>query len=400
MNGELERNRDVDDLISELRARVDRRRSEGAYPPNLEEDLAFHFQRIIERRPQKERPELHSPVEQATAAASFGIGRIPLDSEVPGGQALHRAVSRLVERQTAGICRQVQDFAGPVVESLGRLAAAVEELRVEVDDEIVAHLDTLYEHVAAYERVLIGRLNRIEELTRRIERLEMASRFEPWYAAERFEEQFRGTQAELLERYRDLAARLTSSGPVLDFGCGRGEFLMLLESFGVEARGVELDPDLVKAATERNLRVEQGDGIEVVRQLDDGSLGALVLIQVIEHLSTQQTLDLVSLAARKVRAGGQVLVETVNPQSLYVYAHAFYLDPTHSQPVHPSYLSFLFQEAGFSEVAIEWRSPPPGDDVLEELPLSDDSSATANANIRRLNQLLFAPQDYLIVARR
>ena len=401
MSAREQRKRDVDDLIEDLKARVEQRREQGAYPPHLEEDLAFHFQRIVQNRPSRERTEIGAPLARAAAAASFGIGRIPVDSEFPIGQTLHKAIARLVSRQTAGICRQVQDFAAPVVESLGELTAAIEELRQEVRVEIASHLDTLYEHIAAYERVLLGPLQHIEELTRRVERAELQSRFEPWYEAAEFEERFRGTQDELLDRYRDLAERLVPYGPVLDFGCGRGEFLMLLVERGVEASGVEIDPQLVKVAAARNLRVEQGDGIEVVRHLNDGSLGALVLIQVIEHLTTQQTLDLVSLAAQKVRPGGQILVETVNPQSLYVFAHAFYLDPTHSNPVHPAYLQFLFEEAGFTEVLIEWRSPPPADDVLEELTTGPDELVQGfNANIRRLNQLLFAPQDYLITARR
>ena len=73
------------------------------------------------------------------------------------------------------------------------------------------------------------------------------------------------------------------------------------------------------------------------------------MIQVIEHLTAQDAMDLVALAARKVRPGGKVIIETVNPQSLYVFARSFYLDPTHVRPVHPAYLEFLFREAGFAE---------------------------------------------------
>jgi O-antigen chain-terminating methyltransferase len=109
-------------------------------------------------------------------------------------------------------------------------------------------------------------------------------------------------------------------------------------------------------------------------------------------------IDLVALAADKVRPGGRVFLETVNPQSLYVFAHAFYLDPTHVRPVHPAYLAFLFREAGFAAVDIEWRSPPPPDDVLEEVRSEHTLPGAINANVKRLNQLLFAPQDYLLAA--
>jgi 2-polyprenyl-3-methyl-5-hydroxy-6-metoxy-1,4-benzoquinol methylase len=367
----------------------------------LEEDLAFHFQRIVAHRPEKENADLIGPLERVESAVPFNGARIDKASQLPGGQVLHRTIARLVARQTDGILQQVQGFANPVVESLTGLAAAVEELRREVGTEVANHLVTLYERVAAHERAMIGPLKSLEELNRRLQSLEVASTFKPWYAQERFEDEFRGTQTALLERYRDLAERLRSSGPVLDFGCGRGELLILLNELGVDARGVEIDVALVEAATERGLDVQHGDGIEVLRALDDASLGALVLIQVVEHLSPQQTLDLVLLAAQKVRPGGQVLIETVNPQSLYVYAHAFYLDPTHVKPVHPSYLAFLFREAGFAAVAMDWRSLPQDDDRLEEVTAEDsDLEKRLNKNIGRLNQLLFAPQDYLVTATR
>lgn len=114
------------------------------------------------------------------------------------------------------------------------------------------------------------------------------------------------------------------------------------------------------------------------------------MLQVIEHLPPQVAVDVIRLIATKVRPGGRVVIETVNPQSLYVYAHAFYLDPTHVRPVHPAFLAFLFEAAGFREVGIDWRSPPPEDEVLDG----------EGRDIERLNTLLFAPQDFAVIATR
>jgi hypothetical protein len=61
--------------------------------------------------------------------------------------------------------------------------------------------------------------------------------------------------------------------------------------------------------------------------------------------------------------------------------------------VHPAYLLFLFKEAGFTDVDIEWRSPPPQDDLLQP-----PESGTSDDNVERLNRILFAPQDYAIIA--
>jgi O-antigen chain-terminating methyltransferase len=144
--------------------------------------------------------------------------------------------------------------------------------------------------------------------------------------------------------------------------------------------------------------VEYGDGLSWLRGTPDGSLGGVSLIQVVEHLSAQELVDLVALAARKLRPQGKIVVETVNPQSLYVFAHSFYLDPTHVAPIHPAYLHFMFKEAGFSSVEIEWRSPPPADDVLQRIDGDAGVARQVNANVDRLNQLLFAAQDYALIA--
>ena len=93
------------------------------------------------------------------------------------------------------------------------------------------------------------------------------------------------------------------------------------------------------------------DGYTPGAALPDG-LGGLTLLQVIEHLEPQEALDLVPLAARKVRPGGKVIVETANPQSVYALARSFHVDPTHVRPMHPAYLEFLFREAGFAEVEL------------------------------------------------
>ena len=157
---------------------------------------------------------------------------------------------------------------------------------------------------------------------------------------------------------------------------------------------------LVESARLRGLQVDDGRAVEYLSDLDDDSLGGLVMIQVIEHLSPQHVIDVVRLAAEKVRPGGRVVIETVNPTSLYTYAHAFWVDPDHVRPVHPTYLGFLFAEAGFANVERVDRSPVPADESLELMPGDDELSKRLNANFDRINALLFGPQDYAIVATR
>ena len=126
-----------------------------------------------------------------------------------------------------------------------------------------------------------------------------------------------------------------------------------------------------------------------------------MLVQVAEHLTAPQLVEVIALAADKLRPGGLLVAETINPASFYVYGHALYLDPTHSTPIHPLYLSFLCQEAGFASVEVQYRSQPPVDEQLA--PVDGDDAALVdgvNRTIARLNELLFGPQDYAVLATR
>lgn len=391
----------VDDLVAQLKRRVEERRREGLYPPDLDADLHEHQRRIAQFRSGPDFAPVLDALSHLDALSGFSPERIDTHSRVPGGKALHETVAKVVSRQTAGILEQVQLFADAMREALRAMLAVIEQPN-HVHADLVGQLDAVFERIAAFERGPASSKAAVADLRQRVDELEVAEarrRFEPFYESARFEEAFRGSREELLDHYRGLAAELQECGPVVDIGCGRGEFLELLHELGVEASGVEIDPVLVEACRGRGLDVTDADGLEYLAGLDDAGLGGIVMVQVVEHLSPQQVIDFVLLARDKVRPGGRVAVETVNPQSLYVFAHAFYLDPTHNAPVHPAYLDFLFRQAGFDDVRIEWRSPPaPGDVAVADAAAPADSAF--NVNVERLNRLLFAPQDYALIATR
>jgi len=145
----------VDELVARLRDRVEERRRSGAYPSDLEEEMTAHFRRILhQRRGPRDLPDIEGPVRAARSALPLEAKRIPATSALPGGELLHKAVARIVSRQTQGALQQVEAFARPVQDALEALLAAIQELdrRIQVD---VAHsLDALYERQAAQERIL------------------------------------------------------------------------------------------------------------------------------------------------------------------------------------------------------------------------------------------------------
>jgi O-antigen chain-terminating methyltransferase len=191
--------------------------------------------------------------------------------------------------------------------------------------------------------------------------------------------------------------------PVLDLGCGRGEFLELLRGAGIEARGVEGNANGVRECRGKGLDVVQGDLLDLLRSQAAGSLGGVFAAQVAEHLPPPALAALLAEAHRALRNGGLLLLETINPASALAFHDVFIRDLTHERPLHPDTLRFLAAAAGFGDVRIEMRSPVPADVRLDLLPgsgLPPPVIKVLNENVERLNALLFAPLDYALVARR
>lgn len=389
---------DLERLLKTLRERVESRRIAGAYPPGLEADMESHFERMTGGRPPTP-TFLLAELEQAVDDLDrfeYRRDSIGLDSRIPGGSSLHRAVAKGVARQIQGVLTQTQDQSHRVVRTMALLTRATGMLADAYNTRVLQQLDDLQVQLAEEQDELQRMIVRLSEVAARMPGVAV----EPWYSAGAFNALFRGGTDDMSGRYRDLAARFAGCSPVLDIGFGRGEFLELLRDIDVEAFGIEADPEHVRWARSRGLQADVGRAVEYLTDLDDASLGGLVMIQVIEHLSPQHVIDVVRLAAEKVRRGGCVVVETVNPTSLYTYAHAFWVDPDHVRPVHPNYLNFLFSEAGFATVERVDRSLVPADESLELMPGDDELSKRLNANFERINGLLYGPQDYAIVATR
>jgi len=166
-----------------------------------------------------------------------------------------------------------------------------------------------------------------------------------------FEEVFRGPEdrvRQLLEPYVEL---LREHEPVLDIGCGRGELLQLLAEAGVEARGIDIDPGMVERTRAKGLNVEQADAVSYLEGQSEGALGAVIAVQVIEHLSYEDLQRLFELSRRALAPGGLLVVETINPHSLPAFK-TFWVDPTHRAPIFPEVAYALALIHSFGEAHI------------------------------------------------
>src|SRR4051812_16504314 len=206
-----------------------------------------------------------------------------------------------------------------------------------------------------------------------------------------FESRMRGSVDAIRERQRRYVEDFREAAPVLDIGCGRGELLQLLREAGVEARGIDADADMVAYARGDGLDVEQADLVEHLEGLPDGLLGGIFMGQVVEHLPPGALVRALELAAAKLRRGGLLVAETINPVSPLALRH-YFADLTHAQPLVPETLQLLARQSGFAATEIRYLNEP-----ADRLTEPDDPVIAAN--VRRLNELLFAPLDYALVAR-
>ena len=334
----------MSDVLERLRARVEERRASGAYPAGLEHDLDVHFRHIVEHRPVRNLDALHKAMATFEDGLRFDVAMIPTGSRMPGGQVLHQAAAKLVTRQTDWIVQQLREFAESVRVILWTMIATLDD-PTHVHAELTAQIDAILDRLAYYERSPAD-APMLGSIVRRLEELEAAEarrQLRPWYPAERLADELRGSREEVLSAYRPLAERFAGCAPVADLGSGRGELLELLGGLGVEASGVDVDAEQAKAAAGRGLKVDHDDGVRWLAATAPESLGGIALLAVAESLSAQELLDVVALAAEKLRPGGTMVV-TPGPGDR---------DPSYQRPVHPAYLTFLFREAGFADVAVE-----------------------------------------------
>lgn len=173
----------------------------------------------------------------------------------------------------------------------------------------------------------------------------------------RFAENFRGPEEEIRDRQRHYVLRFAGSAPVLDLGCGRGEFLEAARDSGLAAMGIDQSDECVALCRSKGLDAARADLFLYLEALADRSLGGIYCAQVVEHIDPHRLPDLIFLIAKKLRSGALAVIETPNPECLAIFATHFFIDPTHTRPVPPRLLGFYMEEAGFGRIEIERLSP-------------------------------------------
>jgi O-antigen chain-terminating methyltransferase len=212
----------------------------------------------------------------------------------------------------------------------------------------------------------------------------------------RLEDRYRGSREEIKRRLlkyipdAESAAQRCGGLPVLDIGCGRGEWLELLAEHGLKATGVDLNPVQIEEARAAGLDVHQGDAIAWLGKAADASFSMITAHHLVEHLPFETVVWIAREALRVLAPGGILLFETPNPRNILVSTTGFHMDPTHIRPLPAEVLSTLFDTIGFFPVESRFLHPH------EKLPafLGEHRLDPELAN------LFFGPQDHAVLGTR
>ena len=207
-----------------------------------------------------------------------------------------------------------------------------------------------------------------------------------------FEDRYRGSReliGQRLEAYLPFIQPLSviyQPANAVDLGCGRGEWLELLQGAGFVPQGIDLDAGMLAACMERGLPVTQGDAIAHLKSLSDQSQCIVSGFHIAEHIAFDDLATLVIHSMRVLKPGGILILETPNPENVVVGACSFFLDPTHLRPIPPLLLSFLPEHHGFARV--------------RTVRLQESPELRTRSDVRMMDVLGGVSPDYAVVAQK
>lgn len=193
---------------------------------------------------------------------------------------------------------------------------------------------------------------------------------------------------------REAAGGKAGKPRALDLGCGNGLYLSLMAGAGFEALGVDSNAAMLASARARGVAVEQDDALGFLARQPENSFDVISAMEFIEHLPKERLVEFAGLAARALRPGGVLLLETLNAKTFAAYQW-FFMDLTHQWLVLPEALQVVLEARGLEIVHVEELSP-----VEDWKKLAEIEDSPERENVKRLNAALFGMQEYYCLARK
>ncbi len=407
-------NLNIEEILEEIRANLEETKRQRI--ANGEEELfdasrQAESEEVASYRLQREKYEVFEYLNHEYVLDDY--------LEMGGGLKgnVKKALQKANRLNTAPLAKEQSDFNGNVVHGMnlmrGELESLVETvalLRKRVDEQ-----DRLLNEYSNNLTRIIDTVSKMSVATPTVQVVQqaegavaaaapVANTSEDYYEDLdylEFQNAFRGSVDDIMNRMRIYEPYFRDAkGTVLDFGCGRGEFLLLMKELGVDAIGVDPYKAYEAMGAMKGIQIVTDDGVKFLQNAKE-PFGGIFVGQVVEHIGFPNIVKLCKLAYEKLQPGGYLVMETPNAACLAIYTNSFYLDPTHQNPVHPLLLQYIAKAAGFSSVEIVYTE---GSRCDIEIPEIQSDSITnleeVNKALHRVSETLFGSMDYAVVARK
>jgi SAM-dependent methyltransferase len=141
--------------------------------------------------------------------------------------------------------------------------------------------------------------------------------------------------------------------PILDFGCGFGFALRALRKLGFQlVRGVEISEEQARVAKNAGFIVDVVDDSIAYLKGQKRSFGAILLLDVLEHVPASLQIELMRCAREALIPSGRVILTVPNASSPLA-ARWRYIDFTHHCSFTEHSLTFVLSNAGFDKIRID-----------------------------------------------
>jgi O-antigen chain-terminating methyltransferase len=344
------------------------------------------IEELVEQRKSRQDELKASLDELAGAIENIGLVRKKRPQLRATLQRLHASLAAYITAQDKEWDAYANNHSTTVFKSL--------QWKIEKLEAEYSNLKTLLGHFVGLENRLDRLLDTLDDKNAVAELRAIKEQLSPVQYAD-FEQRFRGSREQVEERLRKYLPHFSGRHEILDIGCGRGEFLELLAAGGHQGIGIDLSDSMIEVALEKGLACRKTDALAFLKGRPNGSLDGIFSSQVIEHFEPEYLRRVIGESFRVLRPGSVLLLETINPLSLFALSRIYFLDPSHRQPLHPEYMRYLLANSGFSDVEVIF-SAEPENEKLRAIAPENQLALPFNDNVDRLNNLLFSACEYAV----
>jgi 2-polyprenyl-3-methyl-5-hydroxy-6-metoxy-1,4-benzoquinol methylase len=137
---------------------------------------------------------------------------------------------------------------------------------------------------------------------------------------------------------------------IVDLGCGSGMYLYFLQKNGyMNSYGCDISEEQVKSAQSMGIQNIAKESVDTYVTNISEKADAFLLIDIIEHLPSDVTFDLIKSIHGKLNNGGKVIVHVPNGEGIFGMKIR-YGDYTHETAFTTTSLRQIFKSLGFSDI--------------------------------------------------